>query len=121
MVRYTTLRTAAVLVFCGVLASPLATAAAPRPGGEPFTVRLAAQDAGDLFGWLKGALASLWSKNGCELDPNGRCLKDGCEVDPFGVKAGCQVDPDGRCLGALPSTGGTKAGCEIDPNGLCRH
>ncbi|HKI00575.1 MAG TPA: hypothetical protein VKK31_01210 [Thermoanaerobaculia bacterium] len=96
MVRYTTLRTAAVLVFCLVLASPLATAAAPRPGGEPFTVRLAAQDAGDLFGWLKGALASLWSKNGCQVDPFGRCLA--AVASPASTKKnGCEVDPNGRC------------------------
>jgi hypothetical protein len=111
MVRYNTLRTVALLVLCVALASPLATAAAPRPQGHSFADRFTMGDAGDLFGWLRGALGSLWNKNGCELDPNGLC-----------VKAGCQVDPFGRCLNTLTTpTSTNKAGCELDPFGRCRR
>jgi hypothetical protein len=109
MVRYNTLRTVALLVLCVALASPLATAAAPRPEGHSYTDRFTMGDAGDLFGWLRGALGSLWNKAGCEIDPNGLCVKNGC-----------QVDPNGRCLDApTPPTSTNKNGCQVDPYGRC--
>jgi len=122
MVRYNTLRTVALLVLCVALASPLASAAAPRPQGQSFADRFTTGDAGDLFGWLRGALVSLWNKNGCQLDPHGLCVKNGCQLDPYGhcLKNGCEVDPNGSCLKppAAP-TSTNKNGCQLDPNGRC--
>ena len=106
MIRCNLSRAAALLVLCTLLASPLA--AAPKFRSESSTT--AAAD--DLFSWLRGTLSSIWSKNGCQLDPFGRCetAKNGCQIDSYGrcldkadtpakPKNGCQVDPFGRCIG----------------------
>ncbi|HEY0513206.1 MAG TPA: hypothetical protein VGH73_14960 [Thermoanaerobaculia bacterium] len=94
MVRSTTLRTITLLVLCAVLAFPVRSAAAPRPGGDSSTARLTAQNAGDLLGWLRNTLVSFWSKAGCQVDPNGRCVVNGATIT---TKAGCELDPNGRC------------------------
>lgn len=95
----------AVLVLGVVLGAPLVSSAEPRAAG-----------------WSTGLwafLARAWAKNGCRIDPNGRCLDglqapadNGCGVDPngLGAKNGCRVDPDGLSA---------KNGCHVDPNGLC--
>ncbi len=104
MIRFNLTRAAAFLVLCALLAAPLA--AAPNFRSESFTT--AAQ--GDLFGWLRGALSSIWSKAGCQVDPFGRC-------EP--AKNGCQIDPYGRCLVKAAPPVNTKNGCQIDPYGRC--
>jgi hypothetical protein len=63
-------------------------------------------------------VTGLWGKEGCGLDPSGRCKADaGCGIDPHGLcgsstatspttaKEGCGIDPDGRCTPTLPSSG----------------
>ena len=106
MIRFNLTRAAALLVLCALLTTPLA--AAPSFRSESFTP--AAE--GNLLGWLRGAMSWMWSKAGCQLDPNGICgtAKNGCQLDPYGrclegltsppaqPKAGCQVDPDGRSI-----------------------
>ena len=57
-----------------------------------------------LVNHLWSFLLGVWTKEGCNIDPNG--AKEGCGIDPDG-KAGCDIDPNG-----------TKAGCHIDPNGI---
>lgn len=104
MMRFNLLRTAALLVLCALLASPLA--AAPKFRSESFTT--AAAD--DLFGWLRGALSSIWSKAGCQVDPDGICGT---------AKNGCQIDPHGRCLDKADTPVNTKNGCQLDPFGRC--
>ena len=72
----------------------------------------------NLFDHLWTLFSSIWSepanKEGCGMDPFGRCApapeeetEAGCGMDPFGggcepapqtqAKAGCGMDPDGRC------------------------
>lgn len=104
MIRCNLSRAAALLVLCALLASPLA--AAPSFRSESFTT--AAAD--DLFGWLRGALSLIWSKAGCQIDPNGTCGT---------AKNGCQLDPNGRCLDKAETPVNTKNGCQIDPFGRC--
>ena len=130
MVRSTLVRTVSLLVLCAVLASPLASAAAPRPGHGP-AVRMEAPGVAEVFGWFKKVSMSWWSKNGCGADPFGRCVgmptKAGCQLDPNGrcvdasVKAGCRADPFGRCVDELTTAPALEAGCEVDPNGRCRN
>jgi hypothetical protein len=105
MVRSLLRRALPLLVLCLLLAAPGISTAAPR----------AQSPAGDLLGWLRGALVSLWSKNGCQLDPNGRC------VTTATPKNGCQADPFGRCLDGLTTAPTTETGCELDPFGRCRN
>jgi hypothetical protein len=128
MVRSTLVRTVSLLVLCAVLASPLASAAAPRPG-HGAAVRMEAPGVAEAFGWFKKVVVSWWSKNGCGADPYGRCVdasvQAGCRLDPFGrcvdasVKNGCRADPFGRCVDELTMAPTAEAGCEVDPFGRC--
>jgi hypothetical protein len=111
MARSTLVRTVVLLVLCAVLVSPLASAAAPRPGHGP-AARIAAQGVVDVFGWLKNAVVALWSKAGCELDPFGRCME-------APTKAGCRADPFGRCVDGLATAPTSENGCQLDPFGRC--
>jgi len=105
MVRSLLRRTLPLLVLCLLLAAPGISTAAPR----------AQSPAGDLLAWLRGALVSLWSKNGCQLDPHGNC------VTTATPKNGCQVDPNGHCLNGSTTALTTEAGCQVDPDGRCRN
>ena len=91
MMRFNLPRAATLLVLCALLASPLAAAPKFRSESSPTAAE-------DLFGWLRGALSLMWSKNGCQLDPHGRCL-DKAATPPVSTKNGCQIDPYGRCIG----------------------
>ena len=64
----------------------------------------------ESFSGFWSVLASFWTKNGCQVDPNGRCLP---------TKNGCQIDPSGRCLPAATTTTTLDNGCSADPNGSC--
>lgn len=92
MVRSTPRRTLVLLVLCVLLVSPGLSTAAPRSGSRVAPVTTTSM--GDLLGWLRSSLASLWSKAGCQVDPDGRCL-NGLATTP--TDNGCQVDPNGRC------------------------
>jgi hypothetical protein len=80
-------------VFLGMpltlMAGPLA--AAPRSESREITQA--------PLGWLWGLLTGKWTKEGCLIDRNGRCLNSqtapGSQVTP---KNGCSVDPYGRCI-----------------------
>jgi hypothetical protein len=52
-------------------------------------------------------------KEGCKLDPDGRCYTS--QVPD--TKAGCKLDPNGRCYTGMAQP--PYAGCNIDPNGRC--
>ena len=119
-----------ILLLVTALAATAARAQSPTDNLQPLRPA-------DLFVRLWSLLAQPWSKNGCELDPSGRCLPlgsgptaadNGCEVDPNGTtKNGCEFDPDGRYHPATAKNGcevdpsgrnrATKNGCELDPNG----
>jgi hypothetical protein len=107
MVRSILRRTLPLLVL-GLLLAPGISTAAPR----------AQSPAGNLLGWLRGTLVSLWSKNGCQVDPNGQCITSSGTSTP---KNGCEVDPNGRCLDGSTTAPATEAGCELDPFGRCRN
>lgn len=112
MVRSTLRRTLPLLVLCLLLTAPGISTAAPRAGSPAVT------SVEDLLGWLRGTLASLWSKNGCQVDPNGGCVTSSAAST---TKNGCQLDPFGRCLDGLTTAPSTENGCELDPNGHCRN
>jgi hypothetical protein len=43
-------------------------------------------------------LTSLWSKSGCQIDPNGQCVSRPSLPPPTNQSdAGCNIDPNGRC------------------------
>jgi hypothetical protein len=43
-----------------------------------------------LLDQVRAFLASLWSEEGCHLDPDGGCAAPR-------VDTGCRIDPNGRC------------------------
>ena len=84
-----------------VLASPWAAVAGPSADTlrEGYVL-----DEMSLVDHLWSFLLGVWTKEGCNIDPDG--AKEGCMIDPDGAKEGCGIDPDG-----------VKAGCGIDPDG----
>jgi hypothetical protein len=83
-------RGTAVLVLGLVLGTPLMSWAAPRAAGWRTGIPEASPaPLARLWTFLAGA----WAKNGCRVDPDGRCL-DGLQAP---AKNGCRVDPFGRC------------------------
>jgi hypothetical protein len=82
----------------------------------------------DVLLRLWDRLSSLWSKNGCQVDPDGRCLPGTTSdwswdrVGNLWSKNGCEFDPNGRCLSSPASVTTTgDNGCGIDPSGECGH
>lgn len=129
MTRFLGRRIAVAFLLAVFLVAPWA-AAEPRDDRGAASPQLLAQ----LWSWL----STLWSEEGCMLDPDGRCggapapahLDEGCMLDPSGgcretpsppyQQEGCMIDPSGRCGGA-PAPAHLDEGCIIDPNGGCRH
>jgi hypothetical protein len=59
---------------------------------------------------LVSFVSVFWQKEGCMIDPWGRCIKGN-------TKEGCGIDPLGHCGASTPTA---DAGCTIDPLGGCR-
>ena len=107
-------RLALALLIAVVLGTPTAFADS-YSGRVPRLSGMLASVPAERFADLWNFLTSLWAKNGCEVDPNGRCL-----AAQVGGKNGCQVDPSGNCLpGTGPARLGEENGCQVDPNGRC--
>jgi hypothetical protein len=100
------------LVLATLLLGTAAMAQSRTGSRSPHLVESASSD---LFVRLRSLLAQ-WSKNGCEVDPNGRCLPKGSSLATG--DNGCAVDPSGRCR-ASQTPMQTKNGCELDPDGRC--
>ncbi|MGH7483976.1 MAG: hypothetical protein ACREMY_00045 [bacterium] len=105
-------RLAFVLLIAAALATPSAFASSlsvafPRASGSASVVE-------ERFAGFWSFLTRLWAKNGCEVDPNGRCLP----ASPQAADNGCSADPNGRCLPRLSQEAGDN-GCSADPSGRC--
>ena len=94
------LRPAALVLLGVTLAAPGAIAAAPRATTHPS--RQGASAGKSLVQQLQGLLVSLWSPEGCGIDPLGHssCLPTAKATTPQvpTADAGCGMDPLGRCL-----------------------
>lgn len=64
-----------------------------------------------LWSWL----FKVWEKNGCGLDPSGRCAT---LVQPTHPDNGCGLDPHGTCASVVQPVL-TGNGCGLAPNGRC--
>ncbi|HKI03232.1 MAG TPA: hypothetical protein VKK31_14740 [Thermoanaerobaculia bacterium] len=82
-----------LLLLASVLAAPGAFAGPRRPVKSPEPVPRA------LVSRAWSFLASLWSKTGCNIDPDGRCIGDAGKLPlpQDHADTGCQIDPNGRC------------------------
>jgi hypothetical protein len=88
-------RMAALASLVATLATPWASATS-LPSGEGRPVHLTESASPDLLGRVLGFLRMIRTKEGCKLDPNGRCSVH--KAEPPHTKEGCKIDPDGRCL-----------------------
>ncbi len=91
-------RKAFPLLFCAGLIAPWASAATPRKLRTATTRVTVSSDRLDRA-W--SFLRSLWSEEGCRLDPSGRCLTGATQVPRPGTDSdtGCRIDPSGHCNG----------------------
>jgi|SRR5215203_2090458 len=82
---------AAVLTAPGAFAGHRLEKPRPAHNAEPAPLALVSH------AW--SFLTSLWSKSGCQIDPNGRCLTGPAPL-PLPTNqsdAGCNIDPNGGC------------------------
>jgi hypothetical protein len=72
-----------------------------------------------LWNYVAGAL----TKEGCGIDPNGRCVTStsGISAPDGSEEAGCGIDPSGRCLQGGLAPASLDAGCGLDPSGRCMN
>lgn len=96
------LRQFAVLVV--VLGLGISQASASQPVRE--TAGRDSKPALSFFAGLETLWANLWTKEGCRIDPWGRCVTSTAD-------AGCRIDPWGRCIDLSTAD----AGCRMDPLG----
>ena len=112
MLRIPLARTVVVLLLILAVAAPLAAAPVHR------SVRLEVADPlASLWSWL----AQVWVKNGCAIDPWGRCLSGSVPAPPAGADNGCGLDPSGRCHSAASPLPAADNGCGLDPDGRCKN
>lgn len=100
----------ALVVLVALLLATTAVSAEPRSGARPRPARTGAWSPMESFSGFWSVLASFWTKNGCQVDPDGRCLP---------TKNGGQADPNGLCLSGQCPTMILDNGCSADPNGSC--
>ena len=81
-------RAAFLLVLVLVVAVPALQAVPIRAEAAP------AQSAWGLLAQIWDFLTGVWSTNGCEADPSGRCVPKPATVE---IDNGCEADPSGRC------------------------
>ena len=82
-----------VLALSALLGSPATSLAGPRSHSAAQHSRHQTAARAPLS-WLRNALVSVWEKNGCLIDPNGRCLTS----PQKSADNGCSLDPYGRCI-----------------------
>src|SRR4029077_15027124 len=102
-----------LVLLTAILVAPWASAASLQPV-SPRSVQAVGPAPLELFNRFWNFLRSVDSKEGCNIDPDGRCRSQNSGP----TKAGCDIDPNGRCR-SQTTPPQTKAGCNIDPNGRC--
>src|SRR5262249_5985695 len=100
-----------LFLLAALLAAPLASAA-PPPGGSPPVAASGVGVIPDVLSQFWSYLKGIWSKEGCHIDPDGRCVTTA-------VGSGCQIDPNGRCVTGTAPVTSADVGCQIDPFGRC--
>lgn len=87
-------RKTVLLLLVALLAFPWASTASPRPE-SPRWEEAAAPTFLDLLARVWSLFTGAWDKEGCNIDPFGRCVP----VLPATIQtdSGCYIDPSGRC------------------------
>jgi hypothetical protein len=113
MPRIPWVRRVVVLLLIVAVAVPLA--AAPIHRSDPVRLEGTGPLA-SLWTWL----SQVWTKNGCAIDPGGRCLPGAVPAPPAGADNGCGIDPHGICHSTAIPLLQADNGCGIDPDGRCK-
>ena len=87
-------RKTVLLLLFAVLVTPWDVRAEPNPK-NPRSGRIVDLVDSYSFDRLWSLLLGAWAKEGCNIDPNGRCVTQGPAQQ---TKEGCGIDPDGRPL-----------------------
>lgn len=113
-------RRAGILLTITFLTTSPAWAAGWPAGGNEQPEEAARSAPATLLDRAWSLIAALWVKEGCGIDPSGRCFTGTAQQQP-GTKEGCHIDPSGLCENGPAQTPPPqpKAGCHIDPNGHC--
>ncbi len=99
-------RAAAVLVLGLTLLSPWASASGPRSRATHRSGPTVVQEVQGVWGKVWGIFASLWSKNGASIDPNGLLGGQPTSSNSAGFcDAGGSLDPNGRCVNSATTAG----------------
>lgn len=85
-----------LLLLAALLIAPWASAA-PRPGSARTASLSGEIGIPDFLSRAWKLLAGAWAKEGCHIDPSGRCGSAPVAPSPLPTKEGCQIDPGGRC------------------------
>jgi len=88
-------RIAPAFLFAVVLATS-AVLADPVSAVKPQRIERVAWAPTRVLARFWSFLGSVWSKNGCEVDPSGRCTSSTGSVTTTGDN-GCGADPNGLC------------------------
>jgi hypothetical protein len=113
-------RKTVLFLLAALLTAPWASAAPRHGGGRPAR----ASEVVGIPGVLSQAwkfLMEVWTKTGCNIDPDGRCITASAPVSnsPGPGYTGCHIDPDGRCHTGSFTVISAETGCQIDPFGRC--
>jgi hypothetical protein len=108
-------RRVAVVVLLSLAVGASQGVASPSPGeaASREAKPAAAFTAHGIIDLLRTLLRHTWSKEGCRIDPWGRCL-----ASTPTTEAGCRMDPWGRCADSTPAA---DTGCHIDPLGCANR
>src|SRR5579864_6914995 len=98
--RYTSSRRVVVLAVLFLLIAPWASAAPRHESAQPAGI----SGAPDLLSLAWSLMTGGWMKEGCMIDPDGRC------VTSVPTKEGCNIDPFGRCLPASATVNSLRPG-----------
>ncbi len=92
-------RAAAALVLGWTLLSPWASASELRSRAAHRTGPTVTQEVRGVFGQIWGVFASLWSKAGVSIDPDGLLWSQPATSSSAGFcDNGASADPNGRCV-----------------------
>ena len=100
-------KTVLLAAFLLLIAVPWASAA-PRPGSHQPARISGGIAIPDVLSLAWRFMTGGWMKEGCNIDPDGRCVTTSTPVDRadrrrvrrpvLPTKIGCTIEPDGRCV-----------------------
>jgi hypothetical protein len=82
-----------IVLLLTILAAPWSSAALPRAASA---CPIPAVGLPSLLDGFWRFVRIVWTKEGCHIDPDGRCTPDPAPQPT--QKEGCHIDPNGQCI-----------------------